>query len=775
MNILIVHSSADLYGSDRSLLDLVRNCGSGVHVTVVLPENGILVKELVSEGVTVEIGEVCKIQRDMFSPFGVVKVLLSALRTVRFLGKIRPQGGFDLVYSNTLAVIGGAICARLWGVPHVWHVREIMSSSRLFTTVFRFLVSRFSIKVVCNSGQTLSWINPVGNSSKYQVIWNGFDAPPVANDRQSVRADLGASDHDVLFVLVGRINRWKGQKLLVQALSLLSTDVRQRMRVAIVGSAPFGQEHYEAELANCISDSNCSDRILVLPFQQDIGPIWDAADVVVVPSTEPEPFGRVAIEAMGFAKPVIAASHGGLTEIVREGETGLLVAPNSAELLAEAMQTLATNETLRLRMGMAGQARHIEFFTVNSYVNRVAAVLSSVANPKKTILFFHQSSEMYGSDKVLLWLVEGLKAKGFEVIVLVPTEGPLLAELRRTGVETHIVEVTKLNREILSLIGLMKLPFKLFASLQEANRVIAGRNIDVVYSNTLAVLGGAIYARISRLPHLWHVHELLKSPNLVRKGYPLMLRLMADKVVCNSTMTEKWLMDEQPALAIKTLTIWNGLGPRPLANATASAGIRKKLSVQDGQLLVALVGRINRWKGQDLMIEVATQLFNNGINNVHYAIVGGVAPGQKHLVDALEKRIDASPVRSQIHLMEFTADVWNIWDACDIAVVPSTEPEPFGMVAIEAMASKKPVLVAGHGGLLDIVEDGVSGLIFKPNDVNSFADQLQKLIVSDKLRTELGEAGCARQIELFSLDSQVDRTVEVILQMTSRNNADSAI
>ena len=84
------------------------------------------------------------------------------------------------------------------------------------------------------------------------------------------------------------------------------------------------------------------------------------------------------------------------------------------------------------------------------------------------------------------------------------------------------------------------------------------------------------------------------------------------------------------------------------------------------------------------------------------------------------------------------------------------------------MASRKPVVVAAHGGLLDIVEDGVSGLLFKPNDVTSFADQLQKLIASPQLRERLGAEGRARQTQLFSLDAQLNRTVEVIHQMTTK-------
>lgn len=375
IRMLIVHSSAELYGSDRSLLDFVRHCGHGVQITVALPEQGILVQELENAGATVIVGEVCKIRRGMFSPRGLARVVKEAFGAYRFLSNARRESGFDLVYSNTVAVLGGAMCARLWGVPHVWHVREILAGSKVLTTLFRHLVAKFSSTVICNSGQTLEWIRLPGAAEKYRIIWNGFDVPTVAIDRNAERTRLGVAENEVLFVLVGRINAWKGQKLLVQAFSQLAAGTALRSRLVIVGSASAGHEHYEQELAAVVAQTACGERVTLIPYRADIEPVWIAADVAVVPSTEPEPFGRVAIEAMGFAVPVIAAAHGGLVEIVVDGETGRLVAPRDAGALAVAMTAMAEDAGLRQRMGEAGQARQRTLFSVESYAAKLIEVL----------------------------------------------------------------------------------------------------------------------------------------------------------------------------------------------------------------------------------------------------------------------------------------------------------------------------------------------------------------------------------------------------------------
>src|SRR3989339_291350 len=113
-------------------------------------------------------------------------------------------------------------------------------------------------------------------------------------------------------------------------------------------------------------------------------------------------------------------------------------------------------------------------------------------------------------------------------------------------------------------------------------------------------------------------------------------------------------------------------------------------------------------------------------------------------------------------------NVWAVWDACDLAVVPSTEPESFGMVAIEAMAAGRPVIAAAHGGILDIVEPGITGLLVKPKDEGALADAMERLLGDTELCVKMGQAGQARQAQLFSLDSQVDATVRCMNELIAK-------
>jgi glycosyltransferase involved in cell wall biosynthesis len=143
--------------------------------------------------------------------------------------------------------------------------------------------------------------------------------------------------------------------------------------------------------------------------------------------------------------------------------------------------------------------------------------------------------------------------------------------------------------------------------------------------------------------------------------------------------------------------------------------------------------------------------------NIDYLFVGSHPPNQPYLLDTLKKNIEASPAKNNIKLCPFTNDIWTIWDACDIAVIPSIEPEPFGMVALEAMAAKKPIIAASHGGVKEIVVDKVTGLLIKPGDSTDLAKKISTLTNNHSFRKTLGENGYVRLTEMFNLDSFIKK------------------
>lgn len=383
------------------------------------------------------------------------------------------------------------------------------------------------------------------------------------------------------------------------------------------------------------------------------------------------------------------------------------------------------------------------------------------------ILIVHQSAEMYGSDKVLLFLADGLKQNNrFKPVVVLPNSGPLFDALKNAGVEVHICAVAKISRSVMTPTGLFKLAWQTLIAVRGLDKVVAGRNVAVVHSNTLAVLSGSVWALLRRTPHLWHVHEIILSPKIISRVFPLLVRMLSDKVMSNSKPTEKWLLSEQPKLSEKSVVAFNGLPAVVRPPESAIENFRSGVGAISDDVVVTLAGRINKWKGQELLLAAAIALKCRGVSSgLRIVIVGGPAPGLEDLPQTLREQAKAGGILDICTFCEFVDDIWPVWFGSDIAVVPSTEPEPFGMVAIEAMAAGLPVIAAKHGGLLDIVVDGETGLLFQPKNVEALANALETLLHNAPLRKSLGDAGKIRQEALFSMESQIALTEKTYLEM----------
>jgi glycosyltransferase involved in cell wall biosynthesis len=215
------------------------------------------------------------------------------------------------------------------------------------------------------------------------VIHNGL-ALPVTSDSKKVedfRIAIGIPEKTTLFTLAGRFNRLKGQKLLIDALEQVVRDKRiNDIHLLLVGSPPPGQEYFLSDLQAHIQQSSIRDKITLLPFTEDITTVWLASDVAVVPSTEPESFGMVALEAMAASKPVIASRHGGITEIVVDGQTGILFEPNKVAALAKAIDDLLENPDLREQMGCQGKIRYMQRFSIAAYVANFEQIYETIAH-----------------------------------------------------------------------------------------------------------------------------------------------------------------------------------------------------------------------------------------------------------------------------------------------------------------------------------------------------------------------------------------------------------
>lgn len=377
------------------------------------------------------------------------------------------------------------------------------------------------------------------------------------------------------------------------------------------------------------------------------------------------------------------------------------------------------------------------------------------------ILFVHQSSDLYGSDRVLLDIAEAVTHAGGEPIVALPSEGPLPEALRSRNIEVHVLtdaNVLKLSRASLTPAGALRLAAAIPSALTALDRCVGARRIDRVHSNTLAVLGGALWALRRGVRHLWHVHEIVERPRYAAIAFPWLLRYLADDVVGNSHATREWLVHEQPRLAARSKVVWNGASATGApANETDALALHRQFRPHGARLAIGLVGRINRMKGHALLIEAAESLWARGFSDFSVVFVGSPPPGQDIFLTQLQERIAASPLRNRIVVQGYMDQVAPAYAALDIVCVPSTEAEAFGLVAVEAMAAGRPVVAARIGGLPEVVLDGETGYLHHPGDARALAARLQDLLTDPRRRRDFGLAGRARYQREFTVGAMSER------------------
>jgi glycosyltransferase involved in cell wall biosynthesis len=376
----------------------------------------------------------------------------------------------------------------------------------------------------------------------------------------------------------------------------------------------------------------------------------------------------------------------------------------------------------------------------------------------KSILFIHQSAELYGSDKTILMFISGLDRSQYFPVVILPFDGPLKTEMEKNGIKVVIAPVLKLYRKMFTPSNLLAFAKEYKKGLEVLDALHKEHNFKLVYSHTLAALIGILFARKRKITHLWHVQEILAKPRLINRAFTWLLsRSYNHKAIYDSQETMRFWIAGEPKLAAKSDFVWNGLDVSQKIDHSAAeiAAVRKDFfKANDNETVIGLVGRINSWKGQQLLLD-AFKILTDSRKDIRLVYVGSPPPNQDFFLDDLNRKITEYHLTDSVTIVPFQQDIWKFWDSLDIAVVPSTEPEPFGMVAIEAMMARKPVVAANHGGLTEIVVDGETGFRFEPNNKEALAASLEKLLANPQMQKTFGEKGRARAIEHFSLENHI--------------------
>jgi glycosyltransferase involved in cell wall biosynthesis len=387
--VLFLNSCVHGGGAGNSLAAYLREEGASIEAHVVLPKPGILAERIRDHARLWYVPAF--VERIERAPYRFLRgirsrtahivanfwsILVALRHVVGIVRRVKP----DVIYCNhMLAEVVGVAAGALTRTSVVIHARNI-HVTRFGRWIYRVFAARGVVKAVLANSAWTSLMYRDLCPSKLRVIHNFIDHETFRRDRvaPALRTEFGIPGGAVVFGYLGRFVPWKGVDLLLRAFEPVFRAFPNAY-LCILGETDSGMHlDYREAYARLAEDLGISSRTVFVPFHADVRPILADFDVLVLPSVQPEPFGRVLIEAMCFGIPSIVAGHGGALEIVRHGRNGLWFEPRNAEDLARKMSLLARHRSLRTRMGERALHESLPAFRADRRAGSITEVLRSV-------------------------------------------------------------------------------------------------------------------------------------------------------------------------------------------------------------------------------------------------------------------------------------------------------------------------------------------------------------------------------------------------------------
>lgn len=386
------------------------------------------------------------------------------------------------------------------------------------------------------------------------------------------------------------------------------------------------------------------------------------------------------------------------------------------------------------------------------------------------ILYFNDiGQEVGGAEKSFRFLIERIDKNRFNAIFVCLSEGSLVDNLRKAGIEVNIIRANKkvisITRSQLLYNPISLLIFIIFCLPVIKNLIglINDKNINIVHTNSLKahVLGG-IAAKLAKKHLIWHIRELLLN-RFSLKLLILLSRTLPDRIIVICSKHRELFVNY--IRKDKIVTIHNGIDVDSINENVDKQKIRQEFSLNQDAPLIGLVSRLIYAKGHVYFLKAAKQV-KRFYPGVKFLIVGDVQ-GNKRYKQKLLKLVNNLGLSNDVIFTGWREDIQNVMVSLDILAVPSLDVglEGESRVILEAMAAAKPVVTTKVGGNPELIQEGQTGILIPPCDIGSLAFAICTLLKNPVKLKKMGIEGQKRIRQYFSLQANVKATQEVYLEI----------
>ncbi len=375
------------------------------------------------------------------------------------------------------------------------------------------------------------------------------------------------------------------------------------------------------------------------------------------------------------------------------------------------------------------------------------------------IVFINPVGVIGGGERVLLSMMAALliTQPNIQLFLIVGTDGPLIEQAEKLGVQVKLHQLPEaLNQlgdsgfkssnpalaRLILLARIIRILPSIGQYLREFQRSLRQLQPDLIHSNGIKTHLLTALTKIKDTPIIWHIHDFYGSRPLIGKvlkqfSYRAKLGIAISHAVAKDAKTTL------PKLPIET--IYNAIDINyftPLSSPPHTP------------LRVGLVATFARWKGHDIFLEAASEIIKNHPHlNVRFSIVGGAiyqTRGSQFSQQELQEKAADLEIADKVDFLGFQQDIAQVYRNLDIVIHASTQPEPFGLAIVEAMACGKPVIVSQAGGAAELFTHNYDAIGVPPREPMALASAILDLLNNPEKRQLIAENARKTAVNNFS-------------------------
>ena len=612
--------------------------------------------------------------------------------------------------------------------------------------------------------------------SRIHHLPNGVDAdrfsPVAPAERARLRAELALPPSQPIALYVGVLDQRKNISWLAEQWVAHQSFGTGALLLAV---GPQGRDAVDGEIRSRIAEIARQHPGLVrlLDYQADVARYYHCADVLVLPSTK-EGLPNVVLEAMASGLPCVAARASGSRELIVEGVTGYTYAPNDLSEFTAALQRCLSSDAGR--MGQQARALVLKSYSISAVTDQYEAMYRLLLRNPQRVLFVENGIGYGGAIICLRHLVRNLDRGQFEPMVISGLGDAKYQAIASEASWRHIpdkhIDVISMKRALMAWRWPAVVPGLGWIANQFLSRLDDVTNFLPSFAQTLWVTwrfkpdlihvnneplcnrAAVLAGKVLRVPVVSHVRGDQQGSLMMQSFFKLPDYFIA---------VSRWVSDSIGRIGVpdhKRTYIYDGIELDRLDLQADRQVFRTRHGIRRDAFVVGLVGLLIPWKGQQLFLEAATSIASQ-VPNAVFAIVGGTPDECRYFEAALRAMAESTELQGRVVFTGHVSEMATVYNGLDIVLSASISPEPLGTMIIEAMTMARPIIAPNHGGAVEMIEDGVTGLLFAPGNAAELAAAILRLEGDRDLGRRLGAVAREHALQTFSIREHVRRVESV--------------